>query len=340
MKLIVMAVLLFVAAATANPIENEVKVESNTEDWQLVPDSNGILHLVDINAVDITIEPLFNANNDMIFRLFTRLNPTISRQVRINNNADLSGSNFNPSNPSRYHIHGWQGGGVFTGSGIRRAWLDRISCNVFTVDWGAGAGTINYLTARNRVPAVAQVVANFIDWVHERTNTPFAGVNVIGHSLGGHIAGLTGKRVRRGRLSAVCAMDPAGPLFSLNSPNDRVHHTDAGHVEVIYTDQGGLGFDEPLGHANFYPNWGSNQPGCLTGLCSHNIVEDFFEASISAANLFTARQCGSFAAIRFRTCITSGPARRMGGEPLIDGTSAANTVFFLETSSRSPFSLG
>lgn len=168
-------------AATANSIiENELKVESNTEDWQLVPDSNGILHLVDINDVDTENEPLFNANNDMIFRLFTRLNPTISRTIRINNNADLSGSNFNPNNPSRYHIHGWQGGGTFTGSGIRRAWLDRISCNVFTVDWGAGAGTINYLTARNRVPAVAQVVANFIDWVHERTNAPFASVSVIG----------------------------------------------------------------------------------------------------------------------------------------------------------------
>ncbi len=106
------------------------------------------MHLVDINAVDTEMEPLFNARNDMTFRLFTRLNPTISRTVRIANNGDLSGSNFNAANPSRYHIHGWQGGGTFTGSGIRRAWLDRISANVFTVDWGAGASTINYLTGK------------------------------------------------------------------------------------------------------------------------------------------------------------------------------------------------
>lgn len=138
------------------------------------------MHLVDINAVDTEMEPHFNAPNDMVFRLFTRQNPTISRTIRLNNNNDLSGSNFNGANPSRYHIHGWQGGGVFTGSGIRRAWLDRISCNVFTVDWGAGASTINYITARNRVPNVAQVVANFIDWVHTRTNTPFSSVSVIG----------------------------------------------------------------------------------------------------------------------------------------------------------------
>jgi len=332
MKLIIISIVLFVAAATTNPINEE-------EDWQLVPDHHGNLHLVDINA-EVEIEPLFTARSDMIFRLFTRLNPTISRTVRIANNADLSGSNFNGNNPSRYHIHGWQGGGVTTGSGIRRAWLDRISCNVFTVDWGAGARTINYLTARNRVPAVATVVAEFIDWINAQTNTPFSAVSVIGHSLGGHIAGLTGKRVRRGRLASVVAMDPAGPLFSINSPNDRVHHTDATYVEVIYTDQGGLGFDEPLGHANFYPNFGSNQPGCSTGLCSHNIVEDFFEASINPANIFGARQCNSFNAIRFRTCITSGPSRRMGGEPVMDGTSAPNTVFVLHTNARSPFAQG
>lgn len=88
---------------------------------------------------------------------------------------------------------------------------------------------------------------------------------------------------------------------------------------------------------------GSSQPGCgldIGGLCSHNIVEDFFEASINPANRFTARQCGSFAAIRFRTCVTSGPARRMGGEPVMDGASSPRTVFFLETNARSPFAQG
>lgn len=60
------------------------------------------------------------------------------------------------------------------------------------------------MSARNRVPEVATVVARFIDFLHQ--NALFANFNsciVAGHSLGAHIAGLTGKRVSRGRIQAI-----------------------------------------------------------------------------------------------------------------------------------------
>lgn len=47
---------------------------------------------------------------------------------------------------------------------------------------------------------------------------------------------------------------PAGPLFSLDDPANRVDHTDATYVESIVTDAGRLGFEHPIGHANFYPS--------------------------------------------------------------------------------------
>lgn len=50
--------------------------------------------------------------------------------------------------------------------------------------------------------------------------------------------------------------DPAGPLFTMDRPDERLHWTDADYVEVQFTDIGRLGFTEPIGHANFYPNWG------------------------------------------------------------------------------------
>lgn len=42
-----------------------------------------------------------------------------------------------------------------------------------------------------------------------------------------HIAGLVGKRVKRGKVQAIYGLDPAGPLFSIDDPDDRIAPTDA-----------------------------------------------------------------------------------------------------------------
>lgn len=84
----------------------EIYQEENTEDWQLVPDTDGNLHLVDISAVNMDNEIAWNAQNDIVFRLFTRANPTAAQTVVLNNNAQLQASNYNPANPTRFHIHG------------------------------------------------------------------------------------------------------------------------------------------------------------------------------------------------------------------------------------------
>ncbi len=101
---------------------------------------------------------------------------------------------------------------------------------------------------------------------------------VAGHSLGAHVAGFAGKRVRQltgSLVHAVVALyemsfsftkqklifisiypysDPAGPLFSSDDPTNRFDHTDATYVESIVTDGGRLGFEHPVAHANFYPS--------------------------------------------------------------------------------------
>jgi hypothetical protein len=59
-----------------------------------------------------------------------------------------------------------------------------------------GAGTINYITARNRVGDVATVLANFLNFLVNNGFTEMSRVSIAGHSLGAHIAGLTGKRVQ------------------------------------------------------------------------------------------------------------------------------------------------
>lgn len=55
-------------------------------------------------------------------------------------------------------------------------------------------------------------------------------------------------------------MNPAGPLFDVNNPAERLDASDAEYVEVIHTEMTTFGIGVPIGHANFYANSGTNQP--------------------------------------------------------------------------------
>ncbi|XP_037031482.1 lipase member H-A-like [Bradysia coprophila] len=336
MKALLVALVL-VASVAANPLP---KNEDNQEDWQLVPDASGKMHMVDTKSSDVDeIGPSFVGMQDMVFRLFTRSNLNTPQIIRINNPGDLAASFFNPQRQTRYMIHGWLGGGDGdNGLPIMRSFLNYGDFNFFMVDWSIGAETINYIVARGRVNEVGTVVARFVDFTGQNTNL----VSVMGHSLGAHAAGATGKRTT-GRLSSVVGLDPGGPLFSLDVPADRIDHTDANHVEIHITDAGRLGFPHPVGHANFYPNWGTSQPGCgtdITGQCGHSLVRDFFAESINPARVFGAIRCRNLDDIRQRNCVVSGVSRRMGGEPILDGTSPPGSVFFLTTNAQAPFAQG
>jgi hypothetical protein len=68
-------------------------------------------------------------------------------------------------------------------------------------------------------------------------------------------------------------LDPAEPHFSKTDPIVRLDPTDADFVDVIHTDagpflSGGLGILQPVGHVDFYPNGGIEQPGCHEGVIS------------------------------------------------------------------------
>lgn len=71
------------------------------------------------------------------------------------------------------------------------------------MDWSAGANTINYITARNRVGVTGGTVGRFLDILHAGGLLQFDQTNIIGHSLGSHVAGHAGKQVTRGRINAI-----------------------------------------------------------------------------------------------------------------------------------------
>lgn len=96
------------------------------------------------------------------------------------------------------------------------------------------------------------------------------------------MAGIAGKRVTRGRINTIIGLDPAGPLFSVNTPSERLDSNDALYVEAIHTNGGALGsgIGAPIALTDFFPNGGSVQPGCITNPCSHLRAVDLYSESI------------------------------------------------------------
>lgn len=136
---------LFISTVNATPLyenrENEDKPTVSGEDYRLIPDGNYKLHLIDVNAedADSVVEPAFVGTNDIVYRLFTRSNPTAPQTIRLGNTADLQNSFFNPNHQSRFHVHGWLDGGSYvTAEAYRDAYLAQGDFNFFAVDWSAG----------------------------------------------------------------------------------------------------------------------------------------------------------------------------------------------------------
>lgn len=97
-----------------------------------------------------------------------------------------------------------------------------------------GAGTSNYVTARNRVGSTGAFLAAFLDWLNANDLVDYNQVSIVGFSLGGrtkayhlflssvdgiystaHVAGFAGKQTQRGKVNTIVGLDPAG-LFLLN----------------------------------------------------------------------------------------------------------------------------
>ena len=81
----------------------------------------------------------------------------------------------------------------------------------------------------------------------------------VGHSLGSHVCGFTGKTKQ---LDGIIAIDPAGPDFENHLEENRLDKGDAKYVEAIHSDAGWAGIVKPVGHVDIYLNGGGNQPHC------------------------------------------------------------------------------
>ena len=82
-------------------------------------------------------------------------------------------------------------------------------------------------------------VSALIDYLMEYKGARPEDFHIIGHSLGAHIAGYAGEKLkswRKVKLGRITALDPAQPLFKGMPEFVRLDPGDAEFVDVIHTD--------------------------------------------------------------------------------------------------------
>ncbi|XP_063235086.1 lipase member H-like [Bacillus rossius redtenbacheri] len=301
------------------------------EDWVQISDGNRTLQWVNLKE-----EPLESkvSGDDVKFLLYTKKasDPVVLK----NGSANLGTINF--SDDTVFVIHGWTSNpGVASVMNIVSGYLKAAgSYNVINVDW-SGPAAPAYPTAVRNAREVSAFVAQFVDYLVSR-GLSLTRLNIIGFSLGAHVAGMAGYRVRSGSVGRVTGLDPAGPLFYTASAANKLNKADAGFVQVIHTNGGVQGYLTALGHADFYPNGGSKQDGCgsdVQGSCAHHRAPAFYAESITSSKPFTAVRCSKWSIYQQGSC-SGNPTAVMGAYTPAN----ASGNYWLKTNAESPYAQG
>ncbi|TMW54450.1 hypothetical protein DOY81_000442 [Sarcophaga bullata] len=209
-----------------------------------------------------------------------------------------------------------------------------LDFNVIVVDWSVISSNVNYFSVVELIDDLGFLLAEFVRFLHSTANLYFGDVYLIGHSLGAQIAGSAGKQVKPFRFNTIFALDPAGPKFRNRSEDDRLDASDADYVESVQTSSS-LGFQAPVGHATFYPNFGRDQKKCYIYGCSHSRAHNYFAESITSKEGFWGTRCERQSE-NIWILSDSGEEYKMGGEP----STPKNGTFYLKTNDKPPYAMG
>lgn len=139
-------------------------------------------------------------------------------------------------------------------------------------------------------------------------------------------------------------LDPTIIFYMGNNRSHDLDPSDALFVDVIHTGAGILGQWGPNGHADFYVNGGTSQPGCLstslikTLSCDHTKVTPYFIESINTKAGFWAVPCPNRIQYNLGLCApTSDKQYVLMGEHV---SHKARGIFYLTTNAYRPYAQG
>ncbi|XP_046396636.1 lipase member H-like [Ischnura elegans] len=321
-----------------------VSVPSGNETWPEVmyfPDENGEptpgLIYGEADYVQAT-------RDDLVYVLYTRRGPATGETLKFGDAEMLRRSSFDRLKPTVFVTHGFQSTAKSPCvNDIKDMYMGFHEVNLIAVDWSRITLSINYYAVKNQTISVGGFVAEFVHFLQVWGGVDLGSIHLIGHSLGAHVMGIAGKTFRNQpkKIGRITGLDPAGPLFKLSDPSTRLDSADADFVDVIHTCAGWLGFTEPIGRVDFFPNGGSRQPGCsldriTMGICSHSRAWQFYAESINSIN-FSSLPCKSYDDYNNNKLSCDIFRKAPMGQP---APARITGNYFLNTAPSPPFALG
>lgn len=152
-----------------------------------------------------------------------------------------------------------------------RAYLESVAGLLTCGPGGLGVGDVaGYSNSASNTMVIGHTLGKLAESITSASSKGNVKTFCVGHSLGGHICGFTGKT---NQLDGILAIDPAGPIFADNTEEYRLNKNDAKFVQALHVDAGEFGIDLPVAHQDIYVNGGKNQPYCpgffTEAGCSH-----------------------------------------------------------------------
>ncbi|XP_043258017.1 uncharacterized protein LOC122400559 [Colletes gigas] len=329
------------AAENIQNVTDAVQDATSNMDFDVtlsVFDDDGNIVKLNFSTDYTEIENRFNRGleDSVLFYLYTRLTRNNPERLYVNNVNALRGSHFAAWKPTKIVTHGWMNSYLAKSvTLVRDAFLQHGDYNVIAVDWGTIAKT-PYIWASNRVLAVAKYISSMIDFL-ETQGMDASQLTTVGHSLGGHIAGLSALNAKS-QPKYVVGLDPALPNFWTADSGRRISRGDGKYVLIIHTNAGLLGYKAPIGDIDFYPNGGNTQTGCdldVVGACSHSRAIYYFAESINSVSGFWGVRCNDHKIFKADNCLLGSRVLMGGIEPNIHATG----VYYLETARTPPFAI-
>ncbi|XP_060527866.1 lipase member H-B-like [Cylas formicarius] len=211
--------------------------------------------------------------------------------------------------PVRFITHGWMSDATKDMAiNLTNGFLNKYDANIFVVDWSRISKNIFYPIPMMATWEVGNHIAKYLNYLTDNLGVDPGDIHMVGHSLGAHVSGFAA-RAAKGRIGRVTGLDPALPGFSVGLvEGGTISAEDAQFVDIIHTCAGFLGYKEPLGHVDFYPNGGTPpQPGCtileLVEACSHGKSWKIFASSLLNTDQHMAYKCRNFSELARRRCL-------------------------------------